>query len=87
MSNLLSTTQAAARYRVPLRTLQAAITRRELPAQEIGGGAARTFFMLDPEDVAAFAAQWQARRTSRQDAANRRRAHEARCEGGDAAPG
>lgn len=86
MSTLLSTTQAAARYRVPLRTLQAAITRGDLPAQQLGGGAVRTFFMLDPEDVSAFALQWQARRVSREHASNRRREQEARAEEGGTAP-
>lgn len=82
MSTMLTTTQAAARYRVPLRTLQAAITRGDLPARQLGGGQVRTFFMLAPEDVSVFAEQWTARRDAREQAAQRRRAAEGRAEDG-----
>lgn len=61
----LTTPQAAAQYGVPERTLQRAIQTGELAAQrlEVRGGT----YMLEPENVKAFADNWRARKQARRE--------------------
>lgn len=60
----LTTTQAAQRYGVPERTLQAAAKRGDLPSSrmEVRGGV----YLLRPADVEAFTNDWKQRRAQRQ---------------------
>jgi excisionase family DNA binding protein len=59
----LTTPQAAKQYKIPERTLQAAIKRGELPAQrvEVRGGV----YLISPAAMRAFAKTWNERRDAR----------------------
>lgn len=63
----LTTPQAAKRFGVPERTLQAAIKRDELPAErvDVRGGA----YLIVESDAQAFADKWKQRRDQRRQAA------------------
>lgn len=56
----ISAADAAAQHGIPKRTILAAIKRGDIPAHKLGGELG--VYVINPADVARFAAVWRQRR-------------------------